>query len=213
LIVCNLTKPESTLEQVKKTHTKLKQTDAALVATALVLSGRYALAAYEGMEYNWPGDYEKLTKALIRQLLMIQISEAPAVPVKKTKAQMLEEEAAVECKVGLKPNYSEASSVLGDREDLKTLFSDILDKGVEFQYTPQDIGWQWALDRANWSTMSDGELTRRVKLKATFEGATVGIEMGLTKKKPTGRAAKAEVVEEVDVPDVEIEPELDVHVE
>lgn len=206
MIVCNLTKPESTLEQVKKAQPKLKQTDAALVATALVLSGRYALAAYEGMEYQWPGDYDKLTKALMRQLLMIQQSE-PVVVVKKTAKAPVEEEAAVECKVGLKANYSEAVSVLGDREDLKTLFSDFLDKGVEFQYTPQDIGWQWALDRAMWSTISAGELTRRVKLKATFEGSAVGIEMGLTKKKPTGKKAAAveEPEAEVDV----VEPEAE----
>ncbi len=202
MIVCNLTKPESTLDQVKKSHPKLKQTDAAMIATALVLSGRQALAVYEGSQYAWTSEYGELTAGLMKQLLQIQsMSE----PVKKTKNAP--EEEPVEVRVGLLPNYQEGERVLGDREDLKTLFGDILQGGVEFQYSANDIGWQWALDRVNWATLSDGELTRRVKLKAVFQGEAVGVEMGLTTKRK--KKAAVEVVE----PEAEAEIEAEVEAE
>lgn len=188
LITCNLTKPETALDQVKKTYPKLQTTDAALVATALVISGREAQAVYEGASYNWPDDINDLTKALLRQLSMIQDEQAPE---KKTKAAMaLLDEKAVEVSVGLQANYAQGEKLLEGRDDLKTLLSDILGGQVEFQYMPQDIGWQWALDRVNWTTVSNGDLTRRVKLKATFQGDVVGIEVGLTKKRVTKKAAK-----------------------
>ncbi len=184
MITCNLTKPESTLDNVKKSYPKLKPTDAALIATALVLSGRYALAQYDENQFRWPEDYQKLTSALMTELNQIQTADPP---VKKT-AKALAEEEAVEVKVGLVPNFAAGEKVLGDREDLKTLLSDVLAKGVEYVYAPTDIGWQWSLDRANWSTLSKGDLTRRVKLKATFQGEAVGVEMGTAA--PRKRASK-----------------------
>ena len=192
MIVCNLTKPEATLDQVKKTYPKLPQTDAAMVASAIVLSGRYANVVFEEETYTWTADYDKLTGALAKYLHSIQEQMEP---VKKTKAAQAEEE-PVEVKVGLVSNYTAGEKVLGEREDLKTLFSDILHKGVEFQYGNTDIGWQWSLDRANWSTISDGELTRRIKLKATFQGDSVGTEMGATKKRATKKVVKEEPTEE-----------------
>lgn len=193
LITCNLSKPETTLDQVKKSFPKLQTTDAALVATALVISGREAQAIYEGNTFNWPDDIDGLTRSLLRQLTMIQDNEAPE---KKTKAAMAAlDEKAVEVGVGLQANFMQAEKLLDGRDDLKTLLSDILTGQVEFQYTPQDIGWQWALDRVNWTTVSGGDLTRRVKLKATFQGDVVGLELGLTKKRTTKKAV-AKVVEE-----------------
>ncbi len=188
MIVCNLTKPESTLDQIKKSYPKLPQTDAALVATALVLSGRYAQAVFEEKSYNWPTDYNDLASALMD---VLKIAQTDAEPAKKTKAALAAaEEEAVEVRIGLTSNYDEGEKILGDRDDLKTLFSDILHKGVEFQYSGTDIGWQWALDRANWSTLSDGELTRRIKLKAAFQGDSVGTEMGTGPKRRTKKAAE-----------------------
>jgi hypothetical protein len=194
LIVCNLTKPEAILDQVKKTYTKLAQTDAALIASALKVSGTYALAVYEGTNYEWPTEYEGLTTALLGQLSIIQGSvEAPV--KRMTKAALAaQEEEVMEAKVGLIPNFAEGEKLLGDRNDLKTLFGEILQGGVEFQYGPIDIGWQWALDRVNWATVSNGELTRRAKIKATFQGDAVGVEMGLTSKKRK-KASEADVVE------------------
>jgi len=176
LIVCHLTKPESTLDQVRKAHPKLKPTDAALIASSLVLSGRYALAVYDEKEYSWPEDIEKLTKAMLSQ--MKQIQETVEVATKRAQRVAIEEE-PVEVRIGLLANYAAGEKLLGDRKDLKTLLGDILKAGVEFQFGPQDIiGWQWALDRANWHTLTDGELTRRVKLKATFQDNSVGVELG-----------------------------------
>jgi len=214
LIVCHLNKPESTLDAVRKAHAKLKPTDAALIASSLVLCGRYAIAVYDEQEYHWPDDSRKLTDALRIQLNQIQ--DTLETPVKKTKAALAAaEEETVEVKIGLKANYSMGETILGEREDLKTLLSDILAKGVEFQFGPTDIiGWQWAMDRANWSTLSDGELTRRMKIKAVFQDSSVGVELGASgAKKKTSRAkavVEAPVEPEVlvEAVDVEAEPEV-----
>lgn len=199
MIVCNLSKPEATIEQVKKAYPKLKQTDAAILAVALVFSGRYAIAVYDGQEYHWPDDYNKLTQALLGQIAQIQLSVEGT--TKKALKAAAEEE-PVEVRIGLKANYQEAEQRLAGNESLKTLLSDTLVSGMEFQYTPTEIGWQWALDRANWATMSEGELTRRIKIKTVFEDATVGTEMGTgtkkrtTKAKPKEAAPAAEPAEE-----------------
>ena len=195
LIVCNLTKPEATQEQVRKTYPKLAQTDVAQLSIALVLSGKYALAHYDGVSYQYPQDVDKFTKALSVTLNQIQ---STVEPTKKAKAAAAEEE-PVEVKVGLSCNLSEGENVLGGRDDLKSLLGDAVKTGVEYQYTSTDILWQWALDRANWSTISGGELTRRVKLKATFQDSTMGTELGVGGKikKVSRAAAKAVVTEEV----------------
>ncbi|MBL8087485.1 MAG: hypothetical protein JNM85_05355 [Chthonomonas sp.] len=201
LIVCNLTKPESTLDQVKKTFPKLPQTDAALVATALVLSGRYAKVEHDGDTFDWTKDYHELTSRLLPILEQVNLGIEP--PAKRTKAAIAaSEEEIVEFKINLVSNYAQGETVLGEREDLKTLLAEILQSGVEYQYSSTDIGWQWALDRANWSTLSGGDLTRRVKLKALFSGDNVGTEMGQNgpKKRASKRAAAAVV--EVEIPEV-----------
>jgi len=183
LIVCHLTKPESTLDQVRKAYPKLKPTDAALIASSLVLSGRYAIAVYDDKKYSWPEETDKLTSAMLAQ--MHQIQETVSVATKKADRIAIEED-TVEVKIGLLANYAAGERLLGERKDLKTLLSDILGEGVEYQFGPQDIiGWQWALDRANWHTLTDGELTRRVKLRAVFEDNSVGVELGAsgTKKR------------------------------
>lgn len=200
MIVCHLTKPESTFDQVRKAYPKLKPTDAALIASSLVLSGRYALAVYDGQRYSWPEDTVKLTQAMLAQ--MKQIQETVEVATKKAQRQAIEEE-PVEVKIGLLANYTAGEKLLRDRKDLKTLLSDILEEGVEFHFGPQDIiGWQWALDRANWHTLTDGELTRRVKLKAVFEDNSVGVELGasgtkkrVAKPKPAPAPPPAEALE------------------
>jgi len=193
LITCNLTKPETTLDQVKKAYAKLKPTDAAMIATGLVLSGRYAMAVYDGSQYTWPEDSSKLESAMMPELQMItQALEAE----KKKKAGETEE--IVEVKVELLPNLAMGERALGDREDLKTLLADILQAGVEYVYSTTDVGWQWALERANWSVLSHGELMRRVKLKAVFQNGSVGVEMGTQapKKRATKKAAEKEAVAE-----------------
>ena len=205
MIVVHLSKPESTLDQVRKTYPKLKPTDASLVANGLVLSGRRAVCIFDDKTYAWPEDIDSLTQALLPQMKQIQ----ETVEVATKKAQRIEiEETTVEIKIGLRANFSAGELLLGEREDLKTLLSDILDKGVEFQYGPQDIiGWQWAFDRTNWHTLTDGELTRRVKLKAVFEDNSVGVELGASgakKRTPKPKAAAVVVDEpEVEVPDME----------
>lgn len=193
MIVCNLTKPEATQEQVRKTYPKLGQTDVAQLSIALVLTGKYALAHYDGETYRYPDDVNKFTKALSVTLNQIQ---STVEPTKKAKAAAAEEE-PVEVKVGLTCNIVEGEHVLGDRKDLMALLGDAVKNGIEFQYTATDILWQWALDRANWSTISGGELTRRVKLKAAFEDSTLGTELGVGGKIKKTRATKTvEVVEE-----------------
>ncbi|MCC7101965.1 MAG: hypothetical protein IT206_02665 [Fimbriimonadaceae bacterium] len=190
MIVCNLTKPEATQEQVRKTYPKLGQTDVAQLSVALVLAGKYALAHYDGETYRYPEDVTKFTKALSVTLNQIQ---STVEPTKKAKAAAAEEE-PVEVKVGLSCNIVEGEHMLGDRKDLKALLGEAVKEGVEYQYTSTDILWQWALDRANWTTISGGELTRRVKLKAAFEDSTLGTELGVGGKVKKTRSPKAAAV-------------------
>jgi hypothetical protein len=189
LITCHLTKMETALDQVRKTYPKLKPTDAALLSSALVLTGRHALALYDGSQFSWPEEYEKLTKAMVPQLEMVQEGIDSTAP-KKTAKSTVEEEPVV-VTVGLMPNLSAGEKQLEGRDDLKTVLSEALQSGVEFVYTSTDLGWQWALDRANWSTISGGALSRRIKIKASFTEGAVGIEMGTTGPKKRASRAKA----------------------
>lgn len=199
MIVCNLTKPESTLDQVKKTYPKLQQTDAALIAIAIVLSGRASKALYDDQEYAWPDDYEKLTQAVARQV--VQVHESLEAPTSKRAAKAAAEEEPVEITYELTSNLNEGDRVLGEREDLKTLLAEIFDDGVEYQYSATDIGWQWALERANWQTLGQVEFHRRIKLRGEFRGSATGVEIGATgiKKRRKKAAAPAATHDEPEV--------------
>jgi hypothetical protein len=179
LLTCHLTKLETAVEQVRKAYPKLRPTDVALLASALALSGRHALASYGGENFAWPEDYEKLTKSLAGEIEIAQPAET-----KKASKSAPEEEPVV-LTVGLVPNFSAGEKRLVGRKDLLKLFSAAFEEGVEYAYSATDVGWQWALDRANWSTISGGELSRRVKVKAVFSEGAVGVEMGSAKKKRT----------------------------
>ena len=102
--------------------------------------------------------------------------------------------------VGLAPNISAGEAILGERNDLKTKLSDILQEGVEFVYANTDIGWQWALDRANWSTITATDMSRRVKIKASFTEGAVGVEMGTASPKKRATRAKAVEVAPIEIP-------------
>jgi hypothetical protein len=196
LITCHLTKLETALDQIKKAHPKLKPADAALVASALSLTGRHAIAIYDGEQYKCPEDYDRLTKAMVGQLQMVQEGIDNTTPKKVAKTAPEEEPVIVT--VGLMPNLAAGERILEGRDELKAKLSDILSDGVEFVYSGIDILWQWALDRVNWSTVSDSELSRRIKIKASFTEGAVGIEMGAagTKKKaPSKKAAAAAAAE------------------
>jgi hypothetical protein len=191
LITCHLTKLETALDQIKKTNPKLKPADAALIASALSLTGRHAIAIYEGEQYKCPEDYEKLTKAMVGQLQMVQEGIDTTTPKKVAKTTTEEEPVIVT--VGLMPNLAAGERILEGRNELKAKLSDILQDGVEFVYSGIDILWQWALDRVNWSTVSESELSRRIKIRASFTEGAVGVEMGAagTKKKAPSKAKAA----------------------
>jgi len=204
LITCQLTKLESALDQVKKTYTKLLPADAALLASALSLTGRHAIALYEGGQYVWPDDIDKLTKAMVPQMRLVNEAAEAAAP-KRTSKTAVEEE-PINVTVGLMPNFSAGENLLADRDDLKTVLSDALQEGVEFVYNPTDIGWQWALDRVNWNTVAGQEVSRRIKVKASFTEGAVGIEMGAggPKKRATKKVAEPEPE-----PEIVAEPDID----
>ncbi|MCA1948332.1 MAG: hypothetical protein LDL55_09435, partial [Armatimonadetes bacterium] len=82
--------------------------------------------------------------------------------------------------VDLVPNIEAAERQLEGREDLQALLSDAFQEGLEFNIQTHDVGWQWALDRVNWSTLGGGELTRRVKVRTVFGGGASGVEVGKT---------------------------------
>ncbi|MBX3119002.1 MAG: hypothetical protein KF784_08055 [Fimbriimonadaceae bacterium] len=183
MLTCHLTKLETAVDQIKKAYPKMKPTDAALIASALVITGRHAIAHYEGENYYWPADYTKLTSAMVSHINSISDELEPP---KKTKTAV--EEEAVVVTVGLSPNYTAGEERLLDRKDLKATLSDVLQAGVEFVYSPTDVGWQWALERANWSTVTGTEVSKRIKIKASFTEGAVGVEMGATtKKRPASR--------------------------
>jgi hypothetical protein len=115
------------------------------------------------------------------------VQEAIEANAPKKVSKTAPEEEPVTVSVGLMPNFTAGENLLKERDDLKQLLSDVLQEGVEFVYSPSDIGWQWALDRANWTTIANSEMSRRIKVKASFTEGAVGIEMGAAgaKKRPS----------------------------
>src|SRR5580692_10602904 len=124
MITCHLTKLETAFEQMRKSYPKLPPTDAALLASALTLTGRHALAIYDGTQYTWPDEYEDLTKAMVKELE--QVNSGIEVQ-KKSKASVEEEPITVN--VGLAPNLSAGEKQLNERRDLKSLLSEALQEG------------------------------------------------------------------------------------
>ena len=180
MISCNLTKPESTFDQVRKAYENLKPIDVALVATAIVECGHFAKVVHDGNEYSWPDDQEKLAKALVGDVQAANESEGPAPKAKKlpkAKAKLVEE-TIIKLSIPVKANQQAGEALLGKRKDLKTLLGDILKEGVEYLYTPTDIRWRWSLERVNWSTVSGGELPHHVIFSPEFSDSCVGIELG-----------------------------------
>jgi hypothetical protein len=199
------------LDQVKKAYPKLMPADAALLTTALVSTGRHAFAIYEGEQYVWPKDNDRLQTAMIPHVKITQ--EAIEANTTKKAAKNAPEDEPVQINVGLTPDYSAGEKYLQDRKDLKTLLSDILQEGVEFAYQPSDIGWQWALDRANWSTIAGQDISRRIKVKTAFTEGAVGVEMGAAgaKKKSTRKTVEiSDVAEDGDLTEPLDESDLDV---
>lgn len=190
MITIQLTKLETAVDQIRKTHTKLVPADQTLLATALSLTGRHAIAIYEGEQYSWPEDYERLTRAMVSQINMV--NEAVEANTTKRTTKTTVEEEPVTVSVGLMPNLTAGEKLLSNRDDLKAVLSDVLQEGVEFSYNPTDLGWQWALDRANWNTISGHEVSRRIRIKASFTEGAVGIELGVGPKKRTTKASKNE---------------------
>ncbi|HEY0867353.1 MAG TPA: hypothetical protein VGE01_08245 [Fimbriimonas sp.] len=193
MITCQLTKLETALDALKKSQPNLNAADAALLASALSLTGRHALAIYEGERYTWPEDYQKLAAAMIPEITIIQETVAETAPKRASKNAPEDEPVVVN--VGLAPNYAAGEALLEGRDDLKTALSDVLQEGVDFSYNPNDLGWQWALDRVNWNTVSGQEIARKIRVKCTFTEGAQGTEIGApgTKKR---RTAAAKVTEE-----------------
>ncbi len=176
MITVNLTKPELTFDALRKAYKDLKPTDAALIATALIESGKFAKATHDGLDYEWTAeDHAGMTRSLFAEVAQMQ-EGAVEKPTKKAAAAEVDD--SVTLQVQLKPSTKAGEAVLGDREDLKTLLADILQEGVEFLFSPTDIGWHWTLERVNWATLSGGDLRRRVKFKPVFVEGAVAIELG-----------------------------------
>lgn len=182
MITCNLNKPESTFNTIRKAYEDLKPTDVALIATALVESGRFADAVHDGQEFSWtPDQYEALTQSLSREVAQMQneFEHEKASATKRAKAA--DEE--INLIVNLKPSVEAGEVILGERDDLKTVFGDILNEGVEFLYGPNDIGWHWTVSRINWTTATGSELKRRVRFGAEFVAPHTALEVSATGKK------------------------------
>lgn len=192
-MTCQLTKLETALDTLKKAHPELVPADAALLASALTLTGRHAIALYEGEQYVWPEDNEKLMRAMVPQVKQTQEAIEANAPKRPSKTAV--EEEPVLMNVGLMPNLTAGENLLQGRDDLKTLLSDVLQNGVEFAYAPGDIGWQWALDRVNWTTVVGQDISKRIKSKTAFTEGAVGVETNAGAKKRAA-AKKAAAVED-----------------
>ncbi len=184
----NLTKPELTFDQIRKAYPDLKPTDVALVATALVETGRFATAVHDDVDFAWNSeDYAPMTKSLFAEVAQVQ----ETVDEKKKVSAKAPEEEPVTLSVHLKPSLTAGERILVGREDLKTLVADIIQEGVEFLFSPTDIGWHWTLERVNWATLSGGDLKRRVKFRPTFDGSAVAVELGPGGKRKVSKKSGA----------------------
>ncbi|MCW5942544.1 MAG: hypothetical protein KIS66_09955 [Fimbriimonadaceae bacterium] len=178
LITIHLTKLETALEQVRKSHPKLNPTDQAMLANALVLAGRHAIALHDSRGFVWPDEYKEFTDSLVGEVIRVQEQLEDGKKVTKRVAKSADVEEPIPLTIDLKPNYEAGESLLESRDDLKAVFSDAMQEGVEYAYAGNDIGWQWALDRANWLTLSDEKVTRKVKVKVRFAEGATGSELG-----------------------------------
>ena len=186
LISCNLSKPESTFDQVRKEYSDLKPIDVALIATAIVESGHFATAVHDGTEYNWPEDQDALAKSLVSDVQAAQQAADESDTKKKTaKAKAAEESVIIKMTIPIKANQLAGEAILGKRKDLKTLLGDILESGVEYLHSPTDIRWKWCLERVNWTTVSGGELPHHVMFMPEFEDNSTGTELGPGGKRKT----------------------------
>lgn len=194
LIVCNLTKPEATLENIKKAYPKLAPTDSALLAVALTVCGRQALAEFEGNKYRWPDDLDKFGSALGEHF--VALKGHFEVGEKKRTAKAIAEEEPIVVTYSLHHNTDAGDEFLKGHKDLKSLLHEILDGNIEYQFTPSDLMWQNAIDRINFDTRTGAPLGRRFLTKAEFAEGINAVEAGTaTKRKraPRTKAAKEEV--------------------
>lgn len=186
MISCNLTKPESTFDQIRKEYAKLKPVDAALIASAIAESGHFANVVHDGKSYVWPDDQEKLAKALVIDVIAAQNLATEGEPkVKKVAKSKLKavEETIIRLTVPIVASQEAGEALLGKRKDLKAMLGEILGQGVEFLYTSADIRWRWSLERVNWTTVSGGELPHHVMFNAEFTDKCIGVELGPGGKK------------------------------
>ncbi|MFW5697592.1 MAG: hypothetical protein ACOCX1_03420 [Fimbriimonadaceae bacterium] len=186
MITCNLTKPEATFDQLKKAQDKLHPTEVALIATALVESGRYAKAKRDGKEFGYPDDHEDLTRVVMQEIEQIKqtLDEGEKKTKRKTKTTEAED---IMLDLELVPNVDAGEEYLAERKDLKPLFNQLLEEGVEYLFSPTDIQWQWSLERVNWFVASAGDLERRVKFRVVSSGDTTFTELGPGGKKRAKR--------------------------
>ena len=186
MIVCNLTKPESTFDQVRKHLPDLIPTDAALIATALVEAARWSIAEYDNHSFEWgPDAHEPMSGAVLKEVE--QVNETLDTVKKVSKAAKAEVEEPVTITIPLRPSQKVGEGFLGDRNDLKAKLSDILQEGVEFHYGPTDIGWHWSMERVNWQTVTGGDLSKRIRFSAEFVDNNEAVELGPGGKKKAPR--------------------------
>lgn len=192
MLNCSLHKPESTFDQIRKSYPNLIPTDAALLSNALVLSGRRALVHYDQNIYQWPDDYQLLTTEICKEIRII--NQANTDPTEKKVSKVIVSEEETEIVLSLVPNFKVGENYLGERSELKKIFADLLQVGVEFSYSPVDIGWQLAVNGANWNVISQENHLKKIKFKTKFEGNCIGMEIGSNtgSKKKVKTTSKAE---------------------
>ena len=186
MINCNLSKPEATLEAVRKARPELAVTDAALLATAIVEAGRWAVSTYDGASYDWTTENQgPMKQAVLREVRQVQEVLEGGEVKKKTKVAKTESEEPVTVTLPLRASQEVGEKWLADRGDLKTLLSDLLNEGVEYQFGPTDIAWHWSMERVNWNTATGGDIARRIRFTVAFDGNCEAVEVGSVGKRRT----------------------------
>lgn len=162
-------------------------TDAALLATALVEAGRYAIAEQDNKSFEWNLEsMEPMTRAVLSEVKQVQES-LEGEKKKTTKAAKTEAEEPVTLTINLRASQAVGEHFLAGRNDLKTKLSDLLQEGVEFQYGATDLMWHWSMERVNWSTITGGDMSRRIRFSADFVDNNTAVELGPGGKKKAPR--------------------------
>ena len=131
---------------------------------------------HDGASYEWnSAEFQGMIDSTAREVSQVMDNFETE---KTKKAAKAAEEELITLVVTLTPNIKAGEDVLGSRDDLKALFGDIVQEGIEYMYSPTDLGWHWTIERVNWAAQTSGEMRRRLRFRAEFVEPHIAVELG-----------------------------------